>query len=199
MPTLIWLYLTAWLYDRTAATCVALAEALHTVAHDRLTSMLPADWSGQRVLESAVRTLFVCERGSLIIDDPVVPKPFATAMDGWAWVFSSQQGKPVYGFSVVVLIWTDGCVRIPLGLRLWHQGGPSKLALALELLSYARHRLHCRPASVLFDAWYPSTALLKRMRDYGWDFVCRLKKNRRFNGQPLRAYRRHPYWAASGW
>ena len=92
-----------------------------------------------------------------------------------------------------------GRSRIPLGMRLWHKGGPSKYALALELLSYARNRLRCRPEYVLFDAWYPSKALLKRIRDYGWYFVCRLKKNRRFNGQPLRAYRRHPYWAESGW
>jgi DDE superfamily endonuclease len=153
MPTLVWLYLTALLYYRTSATCVALAEALHTVSHDRLTRMLQADWSGQRLLESAVRTLFVWGRGYLIIDDTVVPKPFATAMEGLAWVFSSQQGKPVYGFSVVLLIWTDERVRIPLGLRLWHKGGPSKLALALELLSDARNRRHCRPAYVLFDAW----------------------------------------------
>jgi Transposase DDE domain len=199
MPKLMWLYLTALLYYRTSATCVALAEALQTVSHDRLTRMLRADWSGQTLLESAFRTLFVCERGYLIIDDTVVPKPFATAMEDLAWVFSSQQGKPVYGFSVVLLIWTDGRVRIPLGIRLWHKGGPSKLALALELLSYARNRLHCRPAYVLFDAWDPSKTLLKRIRDYGWYLVCRLKKNRRCNGQPLRAYRRHPYWAESGW
>ena len=64
--------------------------------------------------------------------------------------------------------------------------GASKYVLALELLSYARNRLHCRPEYVLFDAWYPSKALLKRIRDYGWYFVCRLKKNRRFNDQPLR-------------
>jgi putative transposase len=199
MPTLVWLYLTAILYYRTSATCVALAEALQTVSHDRLTRMLQADWSGQRLLERAFRTLFVWERGSLIIDDTVVPKPFATAMEGLAWVFSSQEHKPVYGFSVVLLIWTDGRVRIPLGIRLWHKGGPSKYVLALELLSYARNRLRCHPEYVLFDAWYPSKALLKRIRDYGWYFVCRLKKNRRFNGQPLRAYRRHPYWAATGW
>jgi putative transposase len=198
MPELLWLYLTALLYYRTSATCVALAEALQTVSHDRLTRMLPADWSGQRLLERACRTLFVWERGYLISDDTVVPKPFATAMEGLAWVFSSQERKPVYGFSLVLLIWTDGRVRIPLGIRLWHTGGPSKLALALELLSYARNRLHCRPAYVLFDAWYPSKALLRRIRDYGWYFVCRLKKNRRFNGQPLRAYRRHPYWAETG-
>jgi putative transposase len=199
MPTLVWLYLTALLYYRTSTTCVALAEVLRTVSHDRLTRMLQADWSGQRRLERAFRTLFVWERGYLIIDDTVVPKPFATAMEGLAWVFSSQQRKPVYGFSVVLLIWTDGSIRIPLGIRLWHKGGPSKYALALELLGYARNRLHCRPAYVLFDAWYPSKALLKRIRDYGWYFVCRLKKNRRFNGQPLRAYRRHPYWTESGW
>jgi putative transposase len=199
MPTLVWLYLTALLYYRTSATCVALAEALQTVSHDRLTRMLHADWSGQRLLERVCRTLFVWERGKLILDDTVVPKPFATAMESLAWVYSSQQHKPVYGFSLVLLIWTDGNVRIPLGIRLWHKGGPSKYALALELLSYARNRLRCRPEYVLFDAWYPSKALLKRVRDYGWYFVCRLKKNRRFNGQPLRAYRRHPYWAEAGW
>jgi hypothetical protein len=52
---------------------------------------------------------------------------------------------------------------------------------------------------VLFDAWYPSKALLKRIRGYGWYVVCRLKKNRRFNGQAVRQHRRHPDWAEVGW
>jgi putative transposase len=198
MPELIWLYLTALLYYRTSASCVALAEALQSVSHDRLTRMLQADWSGHTLLESACRMLFVWERGYLLLDDTVIAKPFATAMESLAWVFSSQERRPVYGFSLVLLVWTDGTLRIPLGVRLWRKGGPSKYELALELLSYARNRLHCRPAYVIFDAWYPSKALLKRIRDYGWYFVCRLKKNRRFNGQPLRAYRRHPYWTAHG-
>jgi putative transposase len=198
MPALLWLYLTALLYYRTSASCVALAEALQTVSHDRLTRMLQGDWSGHTLLELACRTLFVWERGYLILDDTVIPKPFATAIESLAWVYSSPERKPVYGLSLVLLIWTDGTLRIPLGLRLWHKGGASKYALALELLSYARNRLRCRPEYVLFDAWYPSQALLKRIRDYGWYFICRLKKNRRFNNQPLRTYRRHPYWAASG-
>jgi putative transposase len=198
MPTLVWRDLTALLYYRTSTSCVALAEALQTVSHDRLTRLLQADWSGQTLLELALRTLFVWDRGDLIIDDTVIPKPFATAIDGLAWVFSSQVRKPVYGLSLVLLVWTNGTLRIPLCMRLWHKGGPSKYELALELLSYARNRLRCRPEYVLFDAWYPSRRLLKRIRDYGWYFVCRLKKNRRFNGQPLRAYRRHPYWTATG-
>jgi hypothetical protein len=199
MPTRVWHYLTALLYYRTSVSCVALAEALQTVSHDGLTRLLQANWSGQRLLELAVRTLFVWERGYLIIDDTVLPKPFATAIEGLAWVFSSQERKPVYGLSLVLLVWTNGTLRIPLSMRLWHKGGPSKYVLALELLSYARNRLRCRPEFVLFDAWYPSRALLKRIRDYGWYFVCRLKKNRRFNGHAVRQHRRHPYWAECGW
>jgi putative transposase len=199
MPTLVWHYLTALLYYRTSTSCVALAEALKTVSHDRLTRLLQAEWSGQRLLELAVRTLFVRERGYLLLDDTVIAKPFATVMESLAWVYSSQERRPVYGFSLVLLVWTNGTCRIPLGVRLWRKGGPSKYALALELLSYARNRLHCHPDFVLFDAWYPSKALLKRLRDYGWYFVCRLKKNRRFNGHAVRHHRRHPYWAEIGW
>jgi Transposase DDE domain len=198
MPALLWHYLTALLYYRTSGSCVALAEALETVSHDRLTRLLQGSWSGQTLLELTFRTLFVWEQGYLILDDTVIPKPFATAMESLAWVFSSQERKPVYGFSLVWLIWTNGTLRIPLGIRLWRKGGPSKYQLALELLSYARNRLRCRPEYVLFDAGYPSKALLKRIHDYGWYFVCRLKKNRQFNGQALRTYRRHPYWAETG-
>ena len=83
----------------------------------------------------------------------MIAKPFATAIEGLAWVFSSQEHRPVYGFSLVLLVWTHGALRVPLGMRLWRKGGPSKCALALELLSYARNRLCCRPESVLFDVW----------------------------------------------
>lgn len=56
----------------------------------------------------------------------------------------------------------------------------------------------CRPAYVLFDAGYPSRSLLKRSRDEGGAFVCRLQTHRRFHGRPLRAHRRHPYGAECG-
>jgi hypothetical protein len=167
VPTLVWLYLTALLYYRTSAHCVALAEAPATVSRDRLTRLLQGDWSGQRLLELTCRTLFVWDKGYLLIDDTVIPKPFATAIEGLAWAFSSLERKPVDGLSLVLLVWTNGTLRLPLEMRLWHKGGPSTYELALELLSDARNRLRCRPEYVLFDAWYPSKALLKRIRNYG--------------------------------
>jgi len=113
-------------------------------------------------------------------------------------VWSNKDRKVLFGVSVVLLVWTDGQVRIPLAFRVWHKGGASKYDLALELLSYARNRLKCKPAFVLFDSWYPSKHLLKRIRDYGWYCVCQLKKNRRFEGRALRYYKQQPYWQAVG-
>jgi DDE family transposase len=199
MPELLWRSLTALLSGRTSASCGAVAEALQTVSHDRSTRLLQAAWPEHTLLGRAVRTRFVWPRGYLSSDDTVIPKPCATAMEGLAWVFSAQERRPVCGVSLVLLVWMDGPLRLPLGLRPWPHGGPSKYVSAPELLSEALHRRRCRPEYVLFDAWYPSKALLKRGRGDGWYVVCRLKKNRRCNGQPLRAFRRHPYWTERGW
>jgi hypothetical protein len=115
MLQLIWLYLTALLYYRTSVSSVALAEALETVSHDRLTRWFRGNWSGHTLLNLAIRTRFVWERGSLMIDDTVLAKPFATAIEGLAWVFSSQEQKTLYGLPVVLLIWTNGTASHPVG------------------------------------------------------------------------------------
>src|SRR5918999_5045791 len=199
MPEPLWIYLMALLYFTKVSACSTIAEAFAKASHDCLTRMLNGSWSGQTLLDVALRVLFQVVGGYLIVDDTVVEKPYAQLLNEAGWVWSSKRNKVVYGVSVVLLVWTDGQIRIPLGYRVWKKDGPSKFELALELLSYARNRLNCKPQFVLFDSWYPSKVILTRIRDYGWYFVCRLTKNRRFNGQPVRAYRRHPYWIASGW
>ena len=198
MPEPLWIYLMALLYFTNITTCSAIADAFDSASHDQVTRMLQGPWSGQTRFNLALRILFTVAGGYLILDDTVVEKPYARLLGEAAWVWSSKQRQVVFGVSVVLLVWTDGQVRIPLGYRVWHKGGVSKYTLALELLSYARNRLKCKPHFVLFDSWYPSKQLLKRLRDYGWYFVCQLKKNRTFDGRPLHAYRQHPYWQAVG-
>jgi hypothetical protein len=188
----------ALLYFTRISTCSTIAEVLADASHDCLTRMLNGRWSGQILLDVALRTLFTVAGGALILDDTVVTKPYARLLGEAAWVWSSKDRKVVFGVSLVLLVWTDGEVRIPVGYRVWHKGGPSKVDLALELLSSARNRLKCKPQFVLFDSWYPATRLLKRLKDYGWYFVSQLKKNRTFEGVALHAYRPHPYWHAVG-
>jgi hypothetical protein len=124
--------------------------------------------------------------GYLIVDATVVATPSARRLGEAAWVWSTKDRKVLLGVSVLLLVWTDGQVRIPLAFRVWRKGGPSKYDLALDLRSEARHRLQGQPAFVLFDSWAPSQKLLKRLRDYGWYVVCQLKPTRVCEGRALR-------------
>jgi hypothetical protein len=131
----------ALLYFTKLTTCAAIADAFDSVSHDRLTRMLQRAWSGHTLLDLALRTLFSVAGCYLIVYDTVVAKPYARLLGKAAWVWSNKDRKILFGVSVVLLVWTDGHVRIPLAFRVWHQGGASKYDLALELLSYARNRL----------------------------------------------------------
>src|SRR5262249_48186000 len=192
----LWIYLMALLYFTNMTSCSAIADAFDSVSHDRVTRMLQGTWSGHILLDLALRALFTVTGGYLSVDDTVVAKPYARLLGEAAWRRSSTDRTVLCGVSVVRLVWTDGHVRIPLAFRMWHKGGASKYALALELLSSARNRLKCKPHFVLFDAWYPSKKLLKRIRDYGWYFVCQWKKTRLFESRALRYDKQQPYWHA---
>jgi hypothetical protein len=72
MPAPIWPYVTALLYFAEVSTCVAIAQALEMTSHDRLTRMLWGQWSGQTLLDLALRALFTVVGGDLIVDDTIV-------------------------------------------------------------------------------------------------------------------------------
>jgi len=149
----MWTSLTALLYFTEVSTCVAMAPALETAAHDRLTRMLKGRWSGQTRLDVALRALFTVMGGELMIDDTMVETPDAALLEEAAWVWSTQQHQVVFGIPVVRLVWTNGPVRIPLACRIWQQGGPATFDLALALLRDARNRLRVNPRFVLFTTW----------------------------------------------
>jgi putative transposase len=87
--------------------------------------MLNGEWSGQTLLDWALRLLVVVVGGYLIVDDTVVEQPHAKRLKEAGWVWSSKRNKAVYGVSVVLLVWTDGQLRIPLGFRVWKAAPPN--------------------------------------------------------------------------
>ena len=64
--------------------------------------------------------------GYLVIDDTSWER-FTRVAEAVSWVWSSSVGKPVWGMQVVLLLWTKGKGKVPLGVRIWRQGGPSKV------------------------------------------------------------------------
>jgi hypothetical protein len=127
------------------------------------------EWIGGNLVKSG---------GYLIIDDTTWHR-FGKKMAGVSFVWDSTISKKVFGMQVVVLLWTNGKVRIPLGLRIWQKGGKSKLKLAEEMISES-HRRGLTPLFVLFDSWYSGESLLNLIDSFGWQYITKAKKNRLF-------------------
>ena len=125
-------YLKGLIYRNTRSSCVCLAS-LSGIAHDQLYRLLYADFPYSRRLWEWFASKLIGEKGYLILDDTTWQRLTKKA-EAVSFVWDSSTGKIVFGMSVVLLIWTDGTRKVPLGLRVWKKGGKSKVILAEELL-----------------------------------------------------------------
>lgn len=191
-------YLKLLIASQLKTNLVYLARISNSsVSHDQLTRFLNCVDAEKTQLERITNPKRL-KKGSLLIDDIVIEIPFGRASEGAYWVYSSAKEKMVFGYQMVLLIWTDGHKRKIIDFRVYEKGSKTKIELALELLSYARNVLKLKPEQVLFDSWYASYQLLKRIKDYGWYFITQLRKNRCFEGKALRSYQNGPYWSQLG-
>ena len=181
------------------ANCVSLANASNS-SHDSLTRILNnGKLSWQTLLNNfSLRIFGKLSDGWLIIDDTIISKTFAKKIENLAWVYDSKIGRSIIGLNIVALIWTNGKLTVPVGLRIYKpNSGKTRIDLAIELLQTAK-RLKIRPLYVAFDSWYAAAKLMKTIRKYQRHFVTQLKANRAVNGIPLKEIQRNPYWMMQG-
>jgi len=190
------MYLMGLLYRNTRTSCVSLALLCAQVSHDTLRRVLyqRVPWS-RRLWDTFAQGL-VQTGGYLVVDDTSWER-FTRVADAVSWVWSSSVGKPIWGMQVVLLLWTDGKWKVPIGIRIWRKGGPSKIELAIGLLSQARRR-GLQPAYVLADSWYAAAEILNLLDKWGWHYVMRLKSNRKFGQSSLRTTWPQRYGQAQG-
>ena len=191
-------YLKGLLNHYKLSTATALSELLGNTSHDSLTALLHKEWDSQILIYQIISLLFILKGGYLLIDDTLLPKSAVKDCKFVKKLYSGKYKTQIYGVSVVVVIWTDGYWRIPLGLKIWYKGGKTKPELALELLSEIRNKMKLKPEFVLFDSAYAKGNLLKRLGDYGWYFVCGVANNRHFKGDELKKYRNKLNWYSKG-
>jgi hypothetical protein len=189
-------YLIALIYRNTRTSCLSLSAVCAHISHDRLQRMLYQRFAWSRRLWEHFASRMVREGGYLVIDDTAWAR-WAVHSEAVSWVWSSTHGRVLRGHQVVLLVWTDGRVRVPLGMRLWRRGGSSKVELAAQLLREAERR-GMRPEYVLFDSWYAAASLLHLLESLGWKYVARLKSNRLFEGQSVRERWPHRYGRTVG-
>lgn len=171
-------YLTGLIFRNTRTSCCCLAS-LSAMAHDRFYRLLYLDFPYSRRLWEWFASRLVSPGGYLILDDTTWQR-FTRRAEAVSFVWDSSVGKVVFGMSVVLLIWTDGRRKVPLGLRIWQKGGVSKIELACTMLRQAqKHGL--TPEYVLFDSWYSCNKLLNLLDSFDWFYIGRAKVNRVLN------------------
>ena len=189
-------YLVSLIYRNTRISCLSLSAVCAHISHDRLQRMLYQRFAWSRRLWDYFAAGMVREGGYLIIDDTSWAR-WAQHSEAVSWVWSSTQRRALRGHQVVLLMWTDGEVRVPLGIRLWKKGGYSKVELAGQLLREAKRR-GMRPEYVLFDSWYAAASLFHLLESLDWKYVARLKSNRLFERQAVRHRWPHRFGRAVG-
>ncbi|NSW91890.1 MAG: transposase [Firmicutes bacterium] len=113
--------------------------------------------------------------GWLIIDDVLLHKENSKHTDYVFKIKDHTTGKYVYGIQIVVLLWSNGIVRIPLGFKVYldkkaakkfNKTFKTKLQLAQELLESSI--ISAIPFDfITFDTWYSSKDLLKFIQSKG--------------------------------
>jgi Transposase DDE domain len=195
-------YVTGLLIRVHNANCVRLAASVG-VSHDHLSRVLKT--SDGRVFSHVStlisRTLGKFSEGSLVIDDTTISKIFARVIEGCFW--SSNDERVIFGYQVVVLLWSNGTISIPLCWEFYRKieskkEQRTKIDIAVDLLAYARNILHLSPELVLFDSFYSAENVLKRCEEYSWKYVTKIKSNRTLDGTQAKKHHRHPYWERTG-
>ncbi|MCP4932887.1 MAG: transposase [bacterium] len=108
-------------------TAKAIARKLGVVSHDALTRLLThACWNASLLLDALVKQALLLTTGAvlpsyLILDDVVIPKPFARWIAGAYWDWDHAEQRRVFCHRLVVIIWTNGVLVIPVAFALWHK------------------------------------------------------------------------------
>lgn len=201
LPTKALRFIVGLLACGVAKNCSALARLLNC-CHDNFTKVLAM----KRICWEAVirghiaRTFGKLSNGYLALDDTVIDKNFSRNIAGCSWIYDSKLGKAVMGLNLVVLVWTNERITIPIGIRLYQKGsGKTKIDLAVELLEYAKNSLNIKPLYVLFDSYYSAHGVLVVIESFDWKYVTQVKKNRKLNNQSVSDHHGStPYWTLSG-
>lgn len=149
-------------------------------AHDAFTRLLHRLKPDADTLWQEVVPLIDPAAGVLVIDDSTLDTPQARHMTLVGYHWSGNHHALVRGINLITAVWSDGDRLYPCDYRIYHKVGDQKTKNHhfADLLAAARVR-GLQPKAVLFDGWYASVENLKRVRDFGWTFVTRLKSNRK--------------------
>lgn len=141
---------------------LSVAHKVGIVSHDAINRALSAIGNDFDKIVMFITQLLKSQTaisGYLIIDYVIIRKPYSPKLPCISTIYDHTTGTYVKGYQVVVLLWSNGLIKIPLAWRLWRSKEyvdpyKTKMQLAMDMLASPVARL--LPVSfVTFDIWYP--------------------------------------------
>ena len=193
-------------------------------SHDALTRMLShKSWSAGLLMLELLNQAIQISTGStsqswLILDDVILPKPRSQNTEGVFWDWDYVHNKHVLCMRLVVLVWSNGIIRIPVAFALYYKKNcdyllkyqrrfRTKNQLARALVCYVTKK-GLNFDYLLFDSWYANADNFKLFNKLNITFVTALKSNRKLGlpfypleNKPKRKGK-YPRWyqmTCSGW
>lgn len=185
-----------------------IAGKLGKISHDRLQKLRKNSFVTatvimleltQKALELMMTTPH-CQT-MLILDDVLIPKPYAKCIQGAYWDHDHALNIPCFGIRVVVLLWSNGSIAIPVAFLVWHKRldpmpsfAPRRYRSKNELariLVYWVYRKGLHFCVLTFDTWYAKDKNLMLFNRLGIMWVTALAPNRWLR-LPLETPRKNP-------
>lgn len=171
-----------------------IAQFFGLKSHDALTKMLSYKcWSASllmlQLLHEAIKfSLCSSSQSWLILDDVILPKRRSEKTEGVYWDWDYVNRKNILCIRLVVLLWTNGLIRIPVAFACYYKKNSdylqkhqqkfrTKNQIARSLV-YQVVRKGLRFDYLLFDNWYASEdnfIFFSRLKVF---FVAGIKNNR---------------------
>lgn len=127
LPAKYWLVIAVYitgLITQENVTATAIAASVGVVSHDQLNRMLQGlSWSIKEGAILSVRLIMALGiEGYLIIDDVLIPKPFASKIAYCFWDHDHSSKRHTFGQRLVFIVWSNGWLTIPLLFAFWQKG-----------------------------------------------------------------------------
>lgn len=173
-------------------TALGISSTWGIVSHDSLSRVLShGSWDALVVMNEILRYAIILSGGVpscyLILDDVIIDKKYSKKIGGSYWDFDYVNNKSIKCIRLVVLLWTDSIIKIPVGVSVWHKSNSkylkeknqryrTKNELA-RILVYKVIRKGLRFDYLTFDSWYSGIDNLRFFDRLGITFYGIVKSN----------------------
>lgn len=179
-------YSLGLLFSEERKVITNLSQTLN-ISHDKLyREMDKGSQSVKRSYKELVgqaKKVFSKKRVTLIIDDTVICKPYASQMDGVATIFDSNKKQSVNGFAAITAILTDGKINLPISTdlhftkKVLQKDFVSKGLRALDLVKELVLQFNIQ--DVIADAHYVKKEFLSELKALGINYLFKIPRNRK--------------------